>query len=97
VGTVAEGVADDRAARPLNPDYIHHIQDVDHVQEPDELRATARQGQGDTSIRSAPVSVQKDVRTGDIDKRAATRSTTRTRHGVPVSRVPHCLPDLNHP
>jgi hypothetical protein len=48
VGTVAEDVADDRAARPLNPDHIPHIHNVDHVQEPDELRATARQGQGDT-------------------------------------------------
>ena len=37
------------------------------------MRATARQGQGDTSSRCAPVSIQKDVRTADIGKTAQRR------------------------
>jgi hypothetical protein len=41
VGSVAEDVADDRAARPLNPDSIPHMHNVDHVWEPDERRTFA--------------------------------------------------------
>ena len=68
------------------------MHNVDHVQEPDELRATARQGQGDTSIRNGPVSVQKDVRTAHIGKTAHDEVDHQDPARVPASRVPHLLP-----
>jgi hypothetical protein len=68
MGPVAEST-DDGAARPLNRDDSDDVQDADHVKEPNQLRAAPPQVQSGAAIRCAPVGIQEEVRTTDIDER----------------------------